>query len=342
MIIQVGPYPEPIGGVSVFIKRMKEHLDILGIKNEVWDLNRKEKGADGVIQTRLRFVPFKLHFRKGIAVVHFNICGIKPKKYIGFFNKIFYRRVKKIITIHGDCENSLKKHRKAFIKALNTFDTVICVKEGDGKRLKEAGLTKPVYDIPAFLFPIMEKEPPLPRYVEDFFKDKSFIISSNATSMKFYNNADLYGIDMCIDLVIELKAKGIKIGMVFCLPNIDNEEYYGQLINKINENGIENDFLFIHENMELWPIIKKSNLFIRATNYDGYGVSIAEAIYCGVPAIASNVCVRPEGTILFQSRNLEELYKSTLKVIEEYELVHSRVIKVKCKDYLEEILKIYL
>ena len=341
MIVQVGPYPEPIGGISIYIKRMKEHMDTLEIKNEVWDISGVKKEKKGVIQEKLRYVPFKLLFRRDINVIHYNLCGIKPKIYIGLFNKFFYGKVKKIITIHGDCENTLKKNRKSLIKALNSFDCIICVKAGDGKRLKEAGLRKPVYDIPAFIYPIIEEEQIIPSYITDFLKEKSFIICSNATSMRFYNNVDLYGIDMCIDLVIALKAQGIKAKMLFCLPNIDNEEYYGQLVNKINENGIENDFLFIHENMELWPIIKKSNLFIRATNVDGYALSVAEAIHCNVPVIASNVGSRPEGTILFQSRSSEELFNAALKVIEEYEFFRQNVEKLKSKDYLEELLSLY-
>jgi glycosyltransferase involved in cell wall biosynthesis len=341
MIVQVGPYPKPIGGVSIYIKRMKEHMDLLEIKNEVWDLNKVKKDLEGVTQTRLRYVPFKLLFRKDIEIIHYSICGIRPKIYIGFFNKFFFRKVKKIITIHGDCENSLKQNKRPFIKALNSFDCIICVKEGDAKRLTEVGVRKPTYDIPAFLFPLKEKESSMPQQILKFIENKDFIISANASSMKFYDNTDLYGIDMCIDLVIALKKQHIKVGMLFCLPHIDNEVYYRKLINRINENEVVENFLFVHGNTELLPVIKKSNLFIRPTNYDGYGVSIAEAIVEKIPAIASDVCERPEGTILFRSRDLEDLYNKTMDVIHNYSFYKDKIKDIKYEDNGKKILDIY-
>jgi glycosyltransferase involved in cell wall biosynthesis len=93
--------------------------------------------------------------------------------------------------------------------------------------------------------------------------------------------------------------------------------------------------------MELWPIIEKSHLFIRPTNTDGYALSVAEAIYCKIPTIASNVANRPEGTILFEARNFQELLNRTLEVINDYQCFKEKARKVKLKDNLENLLNIY-
>ena len=63
MIVQVGGYPEPIGGVSIYIKRMKEYVDSKGIDNEVWDLSKVYKNKIGVKNVRFKYVPFKYFFR---------------------------------------------------------------------------------------------------------------------------------------------------------------------------------------------------------------------------------------------------------------------------------------
>ena len=48
MIVQIGPYPPPIGGVSMHIKRMKERLDSNRIQNEVWDISRVKKNISNI------------------------------------------------------------------------------------------------------------------------------------------------------------------------------------------------------------------------------------------------------------------------------------------------------
>ncbi|MBU3142592.1 glycosyltransferase [Clostridium sp. CF012] len=341
MIVQVGPYPEPIGGISIYIKRMKQYMDLLGMKNEVWDLNRIEKHKEKVLQVRLRYVPFKYLFRKDIQIIHYNLCGIRPKVYISIFNKIFFAKRKKIITVHGDCKETLKNNKRKLVKALNSFDAIICVKVGDAAQLESSGVTKPIYEVPAFLFPLKEGEGDIPEYILNFIESKDFVISANASSIQFHNDIDLYGIDMCIDLVIGLKKKGLNIGMVFCLPHVDNDVYYRKLMTSIDTNIIEDNFLFVHEQMELWPIIKKSDLFIRPTNYDGYGVSIAEAIQQSIPAIASDVCERPEGTIVFKSRDSKDLYNKTMDVIYNYNSYKNRIKDIQYEDNSKKILDIY-
>ena len=348
MIVQVGPYPEPIGGISIYIKRMKQYLDLLGLVNEVWDLSNIKKEIRGVTNIRFRYVPFKYLTRKDIKIIHYNITGISYKIYIGVFNKLFFKRRKKLLTIHGESKE-LFTNKYSFInkdtiilKSLNSFDVIICVKSGDKKYLLKKGVNKHIYELPAFIFPKGNDEDAIiPLYILDFIKSKDFIISANASLIQFYNNQDLYGIDMCIELIEMLNKNRENIGLVFCIPEINNTQYFNKLKKSIKDKGIENDFLFVNEKMELCPIIKRSNLFLRPTNYDGYGVSIAEAIYYDIPAIASDVCERAEGTILFKSRDMDDLYNKTVDVIENYEKAKEKIKNIKFEDNALKLLEIY-
>lgn len=57
---------------------------------------------------------------------------------------------------------------------------------------------------PAFLPPVMGIESDLPANVSDWITIKKnsekLIISANAWQLKIFNNQDLYGLDMCIDV----------------------------------------------------------------------------------------------------------------------------------------------
>jgi len=341
MIVQVGPYPQPIGGVSIYIKRMKNYLDLLGLENEVWDLSTINKNIKGVTNMRFRYVPFKYLFRNDITLIHYNIPAIDEKIYIALFNKLFFKKRKKLLTIHGESNNLFIDNNTCIVKSLNSFDAIICVKSGDGKYLIEKGVNKPIYELPAFIFPNDDEAALIPQYILDFINSKNFIISANASCIRFYDNQDLYGIDMCIELIEKLNTNIENIGLVFCIPDITNTEYFDKLKNLIKSKNIESNFLFVNEQMELCPIIKKSQLFLRPTNNDGYGVSIAEAIYYNVPAIASDVCERPEGTILFKSRDLGDLYNKTLDVMANYEESKIKIKNIKFEDNAGKLLDIY-
>jgi glycosyltransferase involved in cell wall biosynthesis len=342
MIVQVGPYPEPIGGISIYIKRMKKYMDTKGQANEVWDLSKINKKIQGVTNIRFRYVPFKYLFRKDVKLIHYNICGINYKNYIGIFNKLLFKRRKKILTIHGESKDLFINSNTIIVKSLNSFDAIICVKSGDSEYLYKKGINKPIYEIPAFIFPTEEAEyTTIPLYILNFIKSKNFIISANASLIQFYDNQDLYGIDMCIDLIEKLNENRKDVGLIFCIPNINNNEYFNKLKSMIKNKKIESNFLFVTEKMELCPIIKKSQLFLRPTNYDGYGVSIAEAMYYNIPAIASDVCPRPEGAILFKSRNTNDLYNKTVDVIENYEAFKHKLRNIEFQDNASRLLQIY-
>ncbi len=66
---------------------------------------------------------------------------------------------------------------------------------------------------------------------------------------------------------------------------------------------------------QLWPLIKKADLFLRPTLSDSFGISIAEALLFDVPAVASDVCVRPKGTVLFKRGDKKDFFDKVLKAL---------------------------
>lgn len=344
MIVQVGAYPKPIGGISVYIKRMKEYMDLLNIPNEVWDVSGIKKSETNVINMKLKYVPIKFLFQKNIDLIHYNICGVKSKNYIGLFNRLFFENRKKMLTIHGECKDLFEKNNKMLVNSLNSFNAIICVKSGDKDYLIKQGVTCKIYEIPAFIKPIEQEENiQIPKYITDFIKKQNFIITANASSLRFYNNEDLYGIDMCVWLLNRLKDKykNKKIGFIFCLPEIGDCEYFTKIKEELKKLNLEKDFLFVNDNVELYPIIKMSDLFIRPTNTDGDAVSVREALCYKIPVITSDAVKRPEGTILFETRDFEDLYNKTLQVIENYQSHKSSIENIIVEDNAQKLIDIY-
>ena len=167
------------------------------------------------------------------------------------------------------------------------------------------------------------------------------LISSNAFQIAFHNDEDLYGIDLLIEMVHALGDKK-DLGVVFLLPGKAEAEYSAKLVKRLQEYEIEDRFIFIREPLEeassLWSI---SDLMIRATNTDGNALSILEALHAGIPVIASDCVERPTGTLLFKSRDVEDLIRAVSEVLDQPELYRQRARELKPEGNAEKIEALY-
>lgn len=353
MIVQFGPYPPGIGGVSIYIKRFKEFIDLKNISNSVWNTSSSPVTREGIIDIKPGNIFKLLKSFLGMKIVHFNISGINAKKSVGgvsaskniliYINKTIFRKKKKVITVHGSMSRLFNSLGDSALPILNSYDAVICVKENDKKFLLDRGIKTRVYEIPAFIPPQIKEDEikAIPRRVWDFIAQKEFIISATASKFNFHNNEDLYGADMCVDLCRRLKQDYPNIGFVFSISNPGDTEYLGKLLRSIKDYGIERNFMFITEEHQFYPILMKSSLFVRPTNTDGDALSIREAVNFGVPVLASDVVERPKGVSLFKNRDAEDFYIQAKRIIENYEECKAVVSDLRYESNAGKILNVY-
>lgn len=348
-IIIIGSYPPPYGGVSVHIKRMKQFLDEKNENVRVYTLNNLKVNIDNSID-----ILSTNKIRNFIDIIESNIIHFH---YIDY-NKILFLYILKflnkklILTIHND---RIKQYYSSldligklkFVSYLNTFFYIICVNKETKKYVEKILNIKKVKYLPAYINPYLNKSDfyILPQRVKEFINNNEFIICSNG-SINPSIKPDVYGIDMLINLIYKLNNNNKKARLLFVLADRNKSLkatiYYKKLINNIKERGIENKFMMFKANdIEFYPILSKTNLFIRATNTDGYSLSVSESIYLDIPVIASDVCYRPNGTITFKSRDFEDLYKKTLMVMNNYNKYKENIKKINPKDFSSKLYNLY-
>jgi glycosyltransferase involved in cell wall biosynthesis len=347
-IALVGPYPPPYGGISVHIQRLKEQLEKKGYECIVYDFGYSRESQEETIiriKSLKRWLPRYFFFAKE-DIIHYHSPNWILRIIFGLMTFLGKRT---IISIHGESFNdSLKSagllRTKIIIFALKRTSFIIAL----NPKIKELALSlgiapEKIEVIPSFIPPTVREEDitEIPERVWDFIDSHKPVISANAFRISFYNDEDLYGIDMCVDLCANLKQDYPGIGLVFSLPDIGDHEYFKKMKQRIAEKGIENNFLFITEQYQLYPILMKCDVFLRPTNTDGYGVSIAESIYFKVPAVASAVCQRPEGTILFKSRDINDFILKVKDVLDNYEQHKKKLDAIELMDNSKKIIKIY-
>jgi glycosyltransferase involved in cell wall biosynthesis len=197
--------------------------------------------------------------------------------------------------------------------------------------------------IPAYITPVVRGEDidEIPGHVWDYINSHSPVISVSVSRLSLYNNQDLYGIDMCIELYVNLKDRYPDMGFIICLSGIEDYEYYHTMRRAIADKGIENNFLFQAKPCQMYPIIMKSDIFVRPTNTDSYGSSISEAIDFNVPAVASNVCLRPKGTVLFENRNIEDFTSKVKDVLDNLDQHKERIVNIESENSIDDIIEVY-
>ncbi len=341
----IGPYPPPYGGVSIHVQRMHYILQERNVDHTVYTKIDPER-PDLVDISRKENWWLKYFFTAKENIIHFHNFDWRE----GVLSILMGFRGKKVIlTIHGEKFNdeinqSIWFKRKIFIWSLKNVDTVIAVNPKIKDLIISLGARpERVECIPAFITPIARDEDiaGIPQQAWAFINSHKPIVSANASKIVFYNNEDLYGIDMCIDLCANLKNNYPQIGFVFCLPEVGDYEYLEQMKQKIKEKGIENNFLLQTKPCQMYPIIMKSDIFVRPTNTDGDAVSLREALCFKIPSIASDVVSRPEGVVIFRSRDTNDFTSKVKDVLDNHSQYKKKLINIKCDNNAEKVIKIY-
>lgn len=318
----VTPFPPPRGGVSVHSQRLKAFLEEQGDEVLVFNANTVNS-TGGKVRRKLShlFWLSKFLFCPRCDILHLHIL---PRWWERAFILLVARRrgMKTVLTIHSlrddwDQLSSREKSRASYV--MHTTDYLIFTNRNIEDELTERfSRTADYCTLSPFIPPPQRDGIVLPAQLESFIRDHRFIISGNASNMNFFEGTDLYGLDMFIELCGRFQAQ-TDIGFVYCLTRLTDKQYFDKMQARIKQLGIENSILIVLDSIEFWPVLRKSQLFVRPTCSDSYGVSIAEALTLGVPSVASNVCARPDGTIIFESRDGEDLYHKVEAIINDYD-----------------------
>ena len=344
-IVLIGTYPPPYGGVSIHIQRLKEQLEIRGMKCIVYDTSGVPKSAKDIFSSTILSSLLRIICSRGKDIIH--VHGYDPRQVILFsLVGVLTRRVV-IFTIHSF------RYNKDNIGLLGKFSLWMAQKTGQhfitvglelNEKIMDFGIKQAnIKTLISFIPPVVRENDfsEIPKEAGEFIRGHSPVISANAYKISFYNNQDLYGIDMCVDLCVNLKKSHPRIGMIFCLPNIGDYDYFKKIQKRIAEKGIEDNFFFQTKPCQFYPILMESDAFVRPTNTDTYGVSIAESLYFKVPAIASDVCLRPEGAILFRSRDIRDFSTKMKELLDNLAEHRDRLANIVQKDDVEKIIDFY-
>lgn len=330
------------------LARLKVLLDQEGIDYQFYvsKANRPDHAARTIGESRFNHLPIALAaFRNGVIHAHLT----KPEG-IHWLARFSYLRIPVLLSLHSmgvadALSNSDEAKNSLLFSDLLSFQAIICMNSETKRRLLEVGIpANLLHHVPAFLPPppihdLVEK---LPEYIITALLNGNPIISLNAFSFDEYNGSLLYGIDMAMDLCSNLKTEFPNLRMIF-IQSVSKGIVDDLWVKReIAKREISEQFIFHLGNCDFTPILASSSLFIRPTNTDGDALSIRESLYYGVPTIASDCVTRPEGTILFKTRDTEALIETCRETLRELDNRRFDIANIRSQDFGKQLIEIIL
>jgi glycosyltransferase involved in cell wall biosynthesis len=313
-LIIIGALPPPRGGVSTHIERLIPYLEASGIEYVVWDYSRHYKENSRLVALRRQPLGMAISFLKlrGVKVAHCLISRVSAG-WVMLAVLLRCAGIRLTLTFVRSAPATMGSALKRFycLVLSRCARHVITANSDLRQALTGCGIPgNKISVIPAFI-PVRDTclvEKPLPQNIADFCAGHRPLILTYAYGLGFHLNEDMYGLDLAVHLLQGLRSDLPQAGCVVVIPEILNEGYYKKLRADIREKGLEPFFCFaVGNDLSFIPFLRRADIFIRATNTDGDALTLREALYYGVPSVASDVCPRPEGTRLFRNRDAVDL-----------------------------------
>ena len=333
-----GVYPPPVGGISVYCKRLTDLLH--GMDSSVMMKNFGSSKSDCAYVKDVRspfWELFRLPFikRRIIHVQFRDVLFLSALYFAGWKHKI-------VITLHNRKMLLQDGWRGRMMRLfLNRVDAIIF----NDPSFKELLNTKFGTDIrkmtvlPTFLPPSESERRGVTPEIERFCQRYRYTISSNASILIKNMYGDAYGFDQLIGMMdILVNRNGMDVGMVFLVSEIGDEKFFEEGVKRIESLGLTERFMILAgSDVHGYEVWERTDLFVRATSTDMEGISVKEALLSGTPAIASDVCIRPSEAVLYHNGDIDELAGKSLEILKS----GKRVIYKPREDVHLRIMDIY-
>lgn len=245
---------------------------------------------------------------------------ICPKKKGDFWISIFHNGEQREVF---NSMNFIK--RKIVLSALKRIDVLCYLSSSQYDFFKSVSL-EPIYKVSPFI-----------KFADKELRSKNLTLKSSGSKpanilITGYPTAN-YRILESLDAVEKLNFQGFVFNFTVCLYGDDCENLKSLIIQRAKE--IPNVVLFESLNPNDFSILlKNTDIYIRLNEIDSFGLVVAEAIESGAFVIATSVCDRYPGAMLFDVDDYDALTNELATLISTY--VPSGNLKVQ-QDNLDVI-----
>ena len=319
-ILQLGPYPPPRGGVQTNMFAIQDELVSNGHQSSIMPITKTEKIGDeeNVYHSKspIMFLKFLLTLKRDI--LHLHIGGNVPRRVqlliliCGLFAK-----GKSVLTFHsGGYAVSEEGQNASYWSFLGfgfrLFDKIIVVNKLMEEMFDKFGVKANKVEL---ILPYVLSHPKegveIPDKFQQFWKKYDKVLVSISLL------EDEYDLPLQINALEKVLQKHPNTGLVVLgsgslkndLQNLIDSKPYSEHIFLAGDTDRE---LILH-------LVKKANVLLRTTKFDGDAISVREGLFLGTPVIATDNGMRPKGVTLIPIRDISALEKAIVQELERKE-----------------------
>lgn len=310
-IILFGPLPPPYGGVAIYLKSLVEHLRHSPVR--VWaygGAKPDEARIRFIAHRKLGTVPALLKEAREARILdasHFHLEYPNPvllSLWLVLKKLLRFEWYKNILdgSLPKRYRHFSKLQRWLFHRGVNAVDQFVVVSEELRRWLKEdIKVGQQITVIPCLLPTPPNEEVTLPSQTERLLESYSSQSKRVCSIGVFYPS---YGFLHVAEAVEELRERtGKDIGLLLLDGAFVRDEGYRE------EVLHERSWITVLEkipNPEIYEVLRRSDVFVRAFADESYGISRIEAIWCGLPVIATRAG-ETRGMLLFDFGDVKQL-----------------------------------
>lgn len=282
-ILIIGKLPPPIGGVTIHVQRLLEHLKQHQIAYCFYDLN------DFSVRTFIQAI-------KNHQVIHLHCSS----PYLRLLFVLLCRMWKRasLMTVHGDVGRFSHVKNLCDLYAIKYATYPIVINQHSYQ--KAVPLNQQTRFISAYLpmLNIPSGDTGLFKKMEELKGRTNYICCTNA----FHYSLDKKGTEIYgIGSLVTFFRRHPEWGLIISDPSGSYERRLAGLVKE------SRNILIINRPHVFLNVLQQADCFIRYTSTDGDSLSIHEARDLNVPVIATNVVDRPDDVRLVTRDDFEEL-----------------------------------
>jgi len=314
-VVQLGPYPPPHGGVQTNLVAIRGYLLAHGHTCEAINLTRfRRPNADGVYYPKNAAALAWLLFRLPADVVHLHFGGDLTTRLLAlaFLSSLLPGR-KTVLTFHSGGYPSSPAGQTAGPRTLRGFvlrrlKGLIAVNPEIADLYRKFGV-RPERIRTILPFVVKPPDPGVP--LADRLRD--FMAAHQPVLLTVGLLEPEYDLPLQIDTMQDILARFPNAGLIIVGAGSLEARLRAQIVAKPYAAHV-----MLHGDMPYAMTLRlmlECDALLRTTLYDGDSVSVREALYLGVPVIASDNGMRPPGVLLIPASDRPRLRDAIIDLL---------------------------